>query len=66
MTKIEKEIVAAALSEYAFRHQKEAEKSSRAKDYDRAREEHAHANAACSILTYWPEVVEAPSGSVKI
>ena len=66
MTGIEKKTIMAALSEYAYNHQKAAERAYRAKDYAKTSEERAHANIAAAILTYWPDVVNAPCGSVKI
>ena len=66
MTKIEKETVAAALSEYTFNHQKAAERAHKKKDYETERAEHAHALTAGAILTYWSEIVSAPVGTIEI
>ena len=66
MTKIEKETVLAALSEYAYRHQKAADRAHKAKDYDLERAEHAKANIASAICGYWPGVVSAQCGTVTI
>ena len=66
MTRVEKETVCAALSEYAYRHVKAAEKHHRKHEYDAERTERARANIAGTILGYWRDVVEAPCGSVII
>lgn len=66
MTKIEKETVCAALSEYAYRHVKIAKKHHKKHEYDAERTELARANIAGTILGYWTDIVEAPCGSVTI
>ena len=66
MTRIEKEIISAALSEYAFNHQKEADRAASEKDYSAKSLEHARVNIAMTILAYWREVEKEPCGSVKI
>ena len=66
MTRIEKEIIAAALSEYAVKHQKAADRAASKKLYDIESKEHYRANEAMAILSYWVEVIDAPSGSLKI
>ena len=66
MTKIEKEIVAAALSEYAAKHQKAADRFASRKNHAAEVVERMRANEAMAILAYWREVINAPCGSVKI
>ena len=66
MTKIEKEIVAAALSEYAVKHQKAADRFASRKNHAGDVVEHMRANTAMSILSYWREIIDEPSGTVKI
>lgn len=66
MTNFEKEIIAAALTEYACKHQKMADRAASRKDINEAKEQHLLASEAMTILTFWREVMEAPCGSVKI
>ena len=66
MTKIEKEIVAAALSEYAVKHQKAADRAASKKDRTAETIEHNAANVAMGILSYWRDIINEPSGTVKI
>ena len=51
MTKMEKEIVAAALSEYAVRHQKAADRAASRKDHAAEAVEHGRAAQAMAILS---------------
>ena len=66
MTKIEKETIVSALSEYAFNHQKAADKAGKRKDYETQSREHAYSNTAMAILEYWKEIVDLQSGTVTI
>lgn len=66
MTKIEKEVVAAALSEYAAKHQKAADRAASRKAHAEEAVEHMRATTAMGILDYWREIINEPCGSVKI
>lgn len=66
MTKIEKEIVAAALSEYAVNHQKASDRFASRKNHAGEVVEHMRANTAMAILSYWRDIINEPSGTVKI
>lgn len=59
MTRIEKQIIEAALYEYAEKHEKVYSETNDASHLSRA-------NAARAIISYWGDVVNAPCGEVKI
>lgn len=66
MTKIEKEIVAAALSEYAVKHQKAADRFASRKNHAGEVVEQMRANIAMQILSYWRDIIDELCNSVKI
>lgn len=59
MTRLEKQCIEEALREYAENHDKNGNENNEAA-------EHARANTARAILSYWHDVVNAPCGEVKI
>ena len=66
MTRIEKQTILAALSEYAFNCQRRSERAHKNREYETEREQRAQALNAAAIISYWEDVVNADCGAVTI